>query len=326
MHASMSAEPYRIDVHHHFLPPEYLLALQRAGVSEPIPEVDFPVWDVEQSLAVMDRQGIATAMLSLSEPGVLFGTNALALTLARQINEYAAGLLQAYPQRFGAFAVLPLPDVDAALRETEYALDTLHLDGIGLLTHYQGSYLGDPYFEPLFAELNRRHALVFLHPSTPPSKDQPRFHLPPSLYEFPFETTRTVANLLYSGTLERYPEIRFILSHAGGAVPYLAKRLTFGPLIRASLKERAPKDVFTLLQRLYYDVAMSANPVTLTGLRALIDSSHILFGSDYPFMPESHLIKNSAELRAYEGFDASAVRLIERENALSLFPRLRQRQ
>src|SRR6266699_198629 len=128
MHASMSAEPYRIDVHHHFLPPEYLLALQRAGVSEPIPEVDFPVWDVEQSLAVIDRQGIATSMLSLSVSGVLFGTNSLSLTLARKINKSAARLLQAYPQRFGEYAVLPLPDVDAALRETEYALDNLHID------------------------------------------------------------------------------------------------------------------------------------------------------------------------------------------------------
>ena len=315
-------QPYRIDVHHHILPPVYSEALSQAGIIDPIPGVDWPNWDVNTTLAAMDRLGIATAIVSISEPGVNFAGEALARQLARQVNEFSARLMADYPSRFGAFAVLPLPNIDAALHEMEYALDVLGLSGVGLLTQYRGIYLGDPALDVIFAELKRRRAVAFLHPSTPPSKDQPMFGLPPSLYEFTFETTRMVANLLYSGTLDRYPNLRLILSHAGGTVPYLAKRLTFGPTITSSLKGQMPEDIFASLRRLYYDVAMSANPYTLPSLQALIDPTHILFGSDYPFMPESSGAENVAGLSQFTGFDQQARLFIERENALALFPSL----
>jgi predicted TIM-barrel fold metal-dependent hydrolase len=316
-------QPHRIDVHHHIIPPVYLEAMRRVGIADPIPGVDYPAWDVQTTLAVMDRQGIATAIVSISEPGVYFGNVALARDLARQINEFSARLVADHPQRFGAFAVLPLPDVEAALRELAYALDTLKLDGIGLLTNYRGTYLvGDDALDALFAELNRRQVVAFIHPSTPPSTDQPTFGLPPSLYEFTFDTTRMVANLLYSGTLDRYPNLRLILSHAGGTVPYLAKRLTFGPTIGSYLKARAPQNLIASLRQLYYDVAMSASPYALPSLQALVDPSHILFGSDYPFMPEPSVADNVAGLADYERFDQQAQWKIERENARALFPRL----
>lgn len=296
--------------------------MRRVGIADPIPGVDYPAWDVQTTLAVMDRQGIATAMVSISEPGVYFGNVALARDLARQINEFSARLVADHPQRFGAFAVLPLPDVEAALRELAYALDTLKMDGIGLLTNYRGTYLGDAALDALFAELNRRQVVAFIHPSTPPGTDQPTFGLPPSLYEFTFDTTRMVANLLYSGTLDRYPNLRLILSHAGGTVPYLAKRLTFGPTIGSYLKARAPRNLIASLRRLYYDVAMSASPYALPSLQALVDPSHILFGSDYPFMPEPAVADTVTGLASYEGFDQQAQWEIERENARALFPRL----
>lgn len=321
---SPSTSSGRIDVHHHIIPPFYLATMQRLGIANPIPGVDFPAWDVQTTLSVMDRQAIATAIVSISEPGVSFADAALARTLSRQINEFSAQLIADHPQRFGAFAILPLPDVDAALREIEHALDTLKLDGIGLLTHYRGTYLGDEAFDALFAELHRRRTVVFIHPSTPPSKDQPTFGLPASLYEFPFDTTRMVVNLLYSGTLDRYPDLQLILSHAGGTLPYLAKRLTYGPTIASYLKTRAPRDLFASLRRLYYDLAMSASPFTFPSLQALIDPSHILFGSDYPFMPEFRVAENVAGLVEYRGFDPQARQRIERENALKLFPRLQR--
>ena len=321
-HHTSFIQPHRIDVHHHIIPTIYLEALRRQGIADPIPGVDFPAWDVQTTLAMMDRQGIATAMVSISEPGVYFGNVALARDLARQLNEFSARLVADHPQRFGAFAVLPLPDVEAALRELAYALDTLKLDGIGLLTNYRGTYLGDAALDALFAELNRRQVATFIHPSTPPSKDQPTFGLPPSLYEFTFDTTRTVVNLLYSGTLDRYPHVRLILSHAGGTVPYLAKRLTFGPVIGSYLKARAPQNLIASLRQLYYDVATSASPYALPSLQALVDPSHILFGSDYPFMPEAGVADNVAGLADYEGFDQQARGKIERENARALFPRL----
>jgi 6-methylsalicylate decarboxylase len=315
-------QPHRIDVHHHIIPPVYLEAMRRVGIADPIPGVDYPAWDVQTTLAVMDRQGIATAMVSISEPGVYFGNAALARDLARQINEFSARLVADHPQRFGAFAVLPLPDVKAALQELTYALDTLKLDGIGLLTNYRGTYLGDAALDALFAELYRRQVVAFIHPSTPPSTDQPTFGLPPSLYEFTFDTTRMVANLLYSGTLDRYPNLRLILSHAGGTVPYLTRRLTFGPTIGSYLKARAPQNLIASLRQLYYDVAMSASPYALPSLQALVDPSHILFGSDYPFMPEPSVADNVAGLADYQGFDQQAQWMIERQNALALFPRL----
>jgi 6-methylsalicylate decarboxylase len=320
---SSNLQPYRIDVHHHILPDIYLEAMKQAGLQNPIPGVDYPTWDVNASLAMMNQQGIATAIVSISEPGVHFGDAALAQKLARQINEFSAHLISDHPQRFGAFAVLPLPDVDAALKELTYALDTLKLDGVGLLTNYHGVYLGDEALDPLFAELNRRRVPIFIHPSSPPAKDQLMFGLPASLYEFTFDTTRTVAHLLFSGTLDRYPDLRLILAHAGGTIPYLAKRLSYATTISPSLKNLTPTHLYDSLRRLYYDVAMSASPYALPSLQALIDPFHILFGSDFPFMPESSVAEAISELQKYNGFDHKERHMVERDNAHTLFPRLK---
>ncbi len=226
------------------------------------------------------------------------------------------------PGRFGAFAVLPLPDVDASLAELEHAIDDLKLDGVGLLTHYHGVYLGDLSLEPLFVEIDRRGVPVFVHPTVPPSKDQPTFGLPPSLYEFTFDTTRAVANLLYTGTLDRHPSMRWILSHGGGTIPYLAKRLTYGPVINSRLSERAPKNIIAALRSLYYDIALTANDFALPSLRALLAPSQILFGSDFPFMPEWQMAETVDTLNSYEGFEEDERDLIRCGNARKLFPRL----
>src|SRR5215467_13524935 len=211
-------EPSRIDIHHHILPAFYRTVLSDLGITvsggRPIPE-----WDLENTLALMDRHAIATAITSISEPGIYFGDETFAKDLARRCNEFSAQLIHDYPQRFGAFAILPLPDIDAALRELEYALDTLKLDGVVLLSSVDGRYLGDPLFDELFSELNRRKAVVFLHPTVPAINSALKLDLPPFLIEFVFDTTRAVTNLLYSGTLDRCPEIHFIVAHAGGTVP-----------------------------------------------------------------------------------------------------------
>jgi 6-methylsalicylate decarboxylase len=175
----------------------------------------------------------------------------------------------------------------------------------------------------VLAELSRRGVPVFVHPATPPSNRKFAFGLPVSLYEFTFETTRMVANLLYSGTLDRYPNLRVILSHAGGAVPYLANRLTYGPTINATLVDRAPRDLIGSLRRLYYDTAMSASAYALPSLTALVDASHILFGTDFPFMPEQTTIETIEGLSTFHGFDDADIGAIAERNALALFPRLR---
>jgi predicted TIM-barrel fold metal-dependent hydrolase len=316
----MTLEPHRIDVHHHVIPEVYLQALDRAGVSDPIKGVAYPRWSAEDDLDLMDRHGIRTAVVSITAPGVAFVDGAQAAHVARATNDAMAQLITDHPGRYGAFALVPLPDVDAALREIDYALDVLGFDGVGLFTNHRGTYLGDPHFEPIFAALAERDALIHVHPATPSATDQPGFGLPTSLYEFPFDTTRMVANLLYSGTLDRHPGLRIILSHAGGTVPFLAQRLTYAATINPQLRGRQPRDLLASLRRLYYDTAMSANRPTLSALTALVDTDHILFGTDYPFMPESTAAETIAGVQEFFGTDA--LQAVERGNAAALLPRL----
>jgi predicted TIM-barrel fold metal-dependent hydrolase len=269
----------------------------------------------------MDRQGIQTAFTSISCPGVYFGDIAFARELARRCNETSARLASDYPQRFGAFAVLPLPDTEAALLELEYALDTLKLDGVTLLASIDDKYLGDPAFDGLFTELNRRKVVIFVHPAVPPGSDVAKLTLPPSIVEFPIDTTRAIANLLYSGTFERCPDIGFIFPHGGGTVPYLAWRIALGEWL-PGMRERVPQGAIAYLKNLYYDTALSTTSHTLRSLQELVDPSHILFASDFPFLPEPVVAANFADFQSYDGFDEKDRRLIERDNALRLFPRL----
>jgi predicted TIM-barrel fold metal-dependent hydrolase len=320
----MDTKPYRIDVHHHIMPREYVEAAARAGITAG-GDFPFPAWSVETTLQFMDRRGIATAVTSVSAPGVHFGDDAAARALARTCNEVQARLVSDYPTRFGGFASLPVPDVDGALAEIEYALDTLRLDGVVMMASIAGRYLGDPAFEPVFAELNRRQAVLFVHPTIPPSSQGLGMAIPAAVIEFVFDTTRAVANLIYSGTLERYPDIKIILSHGGGTIPFIAGRLNVEKVV-PKLLARAPQGVPAYLKRLYYDTAISATPTALASLRELVDPSHILFGSDYPFLPEPVVGDMIDGLANFKGFDAGARRAIERDSALALFPRLRAAQ
>jgi 6-methylsalicylate decarboxylase len=300
------------------LPPDYLSALASIGITSsggrPIPD-----WDIQSTLALMDRYGIATAITSISEPGIFFGDETFRRELARRCNEFSAQLIKDYPQRFGAFAILPLPDMNAALCELEYALDTLKLDGVVLLSSVDGRYPGDSLFDELFTELNRRKAVVFLHPTVPAINSELKLDLPPFLIEFVFDTTRAVTNLVYSGTLERCPDIRFIVAHAGGTVPFLAYRIAMGQIMLPGV----PQGVLTYLKQFYYDTALSVNPNALRSLQALVNASHILFGSDYPFAPEVAVSLFVQGIQNFDGFDEQARKAIERASALALFPRFK---
>ncbi len=311
----------RIDVHQHLLPDFYLSALENRGLSNRGGR-PFPEWDTQSTLELMERHGIATAMLSLSEPGVYFGDAQFARDLARRCNEYAAQLIQKHPGRFGAFAFLPLPDVEGALNELAYALDVLKLDGVILLSNYNGHYPGDPLFDELFDELQRRQTVVFLHPTVPTYYDSLKLSLPAFMLEFVFDTTRAATNLLFSGTLDRCPGVRFILAHAVGTIPYLTTRIAAG----SAFIPGAPQGVIGYLQQFYYDTALSSSPYTLRTLSELVDASHILFGSDYPFAPEFTTMFTVRGIQTFDGFDEQKRALIERENMLSLFPRLQEKR
>lgn len=316
----MTEAPHRIDTHHHIVPPEYVRALADIGITGAI-GASFSAWDPETTLAVMDRNGIQTAITSISAPGVFFGDVDFARTLARRCNEISARLAIDYPGRFRALATLPLPDAEASLAELAYTADTLKLDGVVLLTNYAGRYLGDPVFETVFSELNRRRTPVFVHPTDPVAGNILGPHIPNFLFEVTFDTTRAIANLIFSGTLERYPDIPFIFSHAGGTAPYLALRIAGGTLFIPGAAEKAPQGAIAYLKRLYYDTALSASPYALSSLRELVDPSHILFGSDYPFASEFILDVMAKGLQSFNSFGVEELSAIERDNAARIFPR-----
>jgi 6-methylsalicylate decarboxylase len=310
-----------VDVQHHAIPPVYRAALEAMDIDSPVVGQSFPAWSPELSLGAMERVGIEMAVLSVSVPGAVGRDAAAVVGLAREVNESFATVIAEHPDRFGAFALLPLPHVDAAIREAEYALDVLRLDGIGLYSSVRDVYLGDPVLEPLMAFLAERAVPVFVHPNVPPHS-APSFGLPASVLEFPLETTRAVTNLLFSGTLDRHPELRLILAHAGGAVPYLAQRLTYGPTIAPHLRGQPPRDAIASLRRLYYDLGMSATPQQLRCLLELVDASHVLFATDFPFMPIEHALDNAAAFRNDPQLSEAQIDQIGRGTAASLFPRI----
>lgn len=301
----------RIDCHAHVHPPAYRAALG----SLPLPPTT-----LEGLQADMQRYEIDAAVVSVGPPGALLGEAADSGELARMANEGIAEVVRGRPERFAGLATLPLPDVDAALSELERCYDELSLDGVMLLSNVAGMYLGDPELEPLFAALDERDAYVFVHPGFPPHA-LPLRH-PVWLYEFPFETVRAVANLIYSGTLERHPRIRIQLSHLGGAAPFLAHRL-------ASLADRepeqaaqAPAGALGYLRRLYYDTGLANNAPALAATRAITDLDHIVFGTDWPYAalpPDGG--DPAPELDAL-GTEGRAV--VEARNVAALVPRLTQ--
>ncbi|MDD5224917.1 MAG: amidohydrolase family protein [bacterium] len=318
----MDAQLPKIDVHHHIVPREYVEALAGIGVTE-VAGRPFPEWSVENMLELMDRHQIRAAITSISAPGVYFGDEGFTIELCRRCNEFSAQLVKKYPERLGAYAVLPLPNVDAALKELEYALDILRLDGVALLSSVGRYYMGAPCYDELFAALNARRAVVFMHPDVSPESDKSTLKLPPSLVEFVLETTKAVSNLLFTGTIERCPAIRFILPHAGGAIPYLTLRLTLGQFW-PGLQEQVPQGIQTYLSRFYYDTAISAAPYALRSLQEVVDNAQILFASDYPFAPELATMATINGLETYDGFDEQALRSVFYDNALRLFPRFKK--
>lgn len=309
----------RIDVHHHIIPPAFFQEMDRRGLDK-VAGAPLPPWRPEDSIEVMDDNGIRTAITSLSAPGVYFGDKDGAVSLARACNEFAAGMRERHPGRFGNFAVLPTPFADLAAREAEYALDTLGADGVVLLGSTEGVFLGDPRYDELMAELDRRATVVFVHPNIHATSDQLGLGAPGFLLEFLCDTTRAAVNLILTGTLEKYPRIRWILSHSGGFLPFVAWRASLANAL-PEFAGNAPQGILEYIRRFYYDTALSPSPYSLASLRELVDPSHILFGSDYPFAPAPLVGVCCETLDASPIWDDDVKRGIDRKHALALFPR-----
>ena len=304
----------RIDTHHHIVPPSYVDWLARLGIDAGA-GVPFPRWSREETLEMMDRRGIETAMVSLSTPGVHFGDAAEARKRAREINELSAGLVRSAPARFGFFAFLPLPDVDGALAELEYAFDSLGADGVVMLANARGVYLGDPALDAVFDALERRRAVVFVHPSIPPGL-APVEGVPGYAADFLLDTTRAAVRLAGSGTLDRCPNLKIILSHAGGFVPYAAYRMGLAASPRRDLADGVAQ-----LRKFWFDTALSGSPTALPSLLAFARPGRVLYGSDWPFASEPIIAGFNG---MYESFpvDAAQRASIDRGAAETLFPRL----
>jgi predicted TIM-barrel fold metal-dependent hydrolase len=309
-----------IDVHHHFLPDVFYRATN--DVNNPVGGIKPAPWTKESTLSFMDDAGIDVAITSISTPGVHMGDDAAARDLARQVNELSAGLIQDRPDRFGAYAALPLPDVDGALRELEYALDVLKLDGVVLFSNARGIYLGDTRFRPLFDELERRGAVVFIHPTSSPDAAARTLGLPDTLIDFTADTTRAVAQLHYNNTFARTPNVKYIISHAGGTIPFLAARFSVVDEMNVIPGGEERGTAADTLRRLHWDTAVSWRPAVLQMLRSVVGVDRVLFGSDYPYLRRDLAVACRHEVATSAEFNSDESRAVMCGNALKLFPRL----
>jgi predicted TIM-barrel fold metal-dependent hydrolase len=314
----------RIDVHAHFLPDFYRHALIEAGEGQPDGIHALPEWDEESALRTMDMLGVRTALLSISSPGVHFGDDIRAADLACRCNDEGARLRHAHPARFGHFASLPLPDIEASVKEAIRALDELGADGIVLETNSGGVYLGDPPLEPLYAELDRRAAVIFIHPTSPACACCTRLSAasPQPMVEFMFETTRSVSDMVLSGVLDRHSNLKVIVPHAGAALPVLSERIEL--LLPMLAKEGTPKppSIVAALGQLHFDLAGAPVPHLLAALLSVADPERLHYGSDYPFTPAPICDTLARKLEKTPVLSEALRERIWRANAEALFPRL----
>jgi predicted TIM-barrel fold metal-dependent hydrolase len=308
----------RLDVHAHYLPEPYRQALERAGHAQPDGMPAIPEWSAEAHVALMDRVGIATSLLSISTPGVYVADDAAAPDLAREVNEAGRRAVVDHPGRFGLLGSLPLPDVDAAIAEIAQCIDHLDVDGFVLLTHVDGVYLGDPAWDPVFAELDRRGARVLIHPTSPVCWEHTSFGRPRPMLEFLFDTTRAVVNLVLNGVVARYPNLRLIVPHAGATLPVIADRVAAFSLI---LDVDPSVDVLRDLAGLHFDLAGMALPRQLPALLALTTLEHLHYGSDFPFTPD-FVVELAAGQLDGAGDPPGSLAEALRANTERLFPRL----
>jgi 6-methylsalicylate decarboxylase len=323
-------EPFRIDVHHHIFPAQFMANQERRNPKwgPQVPPVMVEGWTPQLACDALDQAGIATAIVQMkAAPGVWFGDVVAAGDLAREWNEYTAKMTRDFTDRFGMFATLPMPDVDTTLREIEYAFDVLHADGVQIMSHYELKYPGDQRFWPILEELNRRKAVVFVHPFyLPPSHDI----LPgvrPATIEFPFDSTRAILSVVLSGATSRFPDIRFIFCHGGGTLPMLAGRIIeLTKVIKGrwvgeledehELARKVPNGIEHELKRLYVEIANAYYLPTFAALHAFMPETQILFGTDFPFLSVGDHAEGLRKVAS-----AQTVHAIERDNALALFPR-----
>ena len=312
---------FTVDIQHHFIPDFYRAATEHDGYS--VGGVLPARWSQANALSFMDDAGIDAAIASISAPGVHLGDCAAALDLARRCNDFLAEMVRARPDRFGGFAILPLPAIDASLSELGRALDELGLDGVVLLTNALGHYLGEPLYRALFDELQRRGSVVFIHPTMSPDPSAHRLGLPDSLLDFPVDTARAVAQMHFNGVFAATTNVKFVVSHAGGIVPYLARRFAIIDEMAVIPDEDSTRgSAADTFQRLYWDTALSWSDPTLHTLRAVAGMDRVVYGSDYPYLRSDIAIRGRGELENSLELSDDERAAVLHGAAVTLLPRL----
>jgi predicted TIM-barrel fold metal-dependent hydrolase len=309
-----------IDTHHHLLPNFFWQATENANA--PVGGLAPLKWSKEASISFMDDAGIDVAVVSLSTPGVHTGDSAKARALARRCNEFSAELIHSRPERFGGFACLPLPDVDATLQELSYALDVLKLDGFVVFTNSIGVYLGDPSLEPVFAELERRKSVVYVHPNPSPDAAAHSLGLPDNLLDFPTDTNRAIAQMHYTNRFARTPSVKYIFSHAGGSIPYLAARFAIIDEMGFIAGGEERGTAAEMFRRVYWDTALSASDPVLHMLRDVAGINQVLFGTDFPYLRRDLAVRSRQKIVGSPELNDSERRAALGGNSSRLFPRL----
>ena len=319
---AQNAGPRAIDCHHHFTSPAWIKAMEKrdgqktAGFTTWFALPQLRPYSPTKDLEDMDREGVQTGMLSCTTPGIWFGDPDETVMLAREMNDYAAKMVSDHKTRFGLFALLPLPLIDPSLKEIAYAFDTLKADGVGLLTSYGNHWLGDPAFRPVMDELNRRGAVVYVHPTDAPCCQELFPGSQPGAVEYNTDTARTIFSLLYQNAATRYGNIKFIFSHGGGTLPFLVSRFEREEATLKNKQSILPRGLRYELRKFYYEIAQANHPGALDALLRLVPATQVLFGTDYPYRPAGEAVEG---LAAYKISPADR-QAIERENVLRLFP------
>src|SRR4051812_39197880 len=309
-----------VDLHHHVIPDFYWEASNEGGNAAG--GITPPRWSLDTAIAYLDEAQIDVAVPSISTPGGHFGDDAAARRLARGVNEDLAGIKRDRPDRFGAFAAVPLPDIEGSLDAIAYAFDVLELDGVSMLTNAGGSYLGDARFDPLFAELQRRGAVAFVHPTASPDPIAHTLGLPDSLLDYPVDTSRAIAKLHYSNTFARTPDVKYVFSRAGGTIPFVASRFAIVDEMNVIPGAQERERFADTLPRLYWDTASAFRDPVLHMLRSVAGLENVVFGTDYPYPRDAISIGGLRQLQNTAELDEDERRGVLGGSAARLIPRL----
>jgi 6-methylsalicylate decarboxylase len=307
-----AAKAHRIDVHSHFAVPSWVAELAKTNRLTP----GMRDWSLAKEIEDMDQGGVATAISSITTPGFENMGLEPSRRLARECNDFAAKMMADHKGRFGMFVSVPMPDIEGTLREIEYGMDTLKADGVALLTVYGDKWLGDASFAPVWQELNRRKAVVYTHPTGANCCRNLIKGIPDTAIEYGTDTTRVIAQMIYGGATQKYPDVKVIFSHAGGTMPYLMERFNF--LTRTQYAKQLPNGFAAEAAKFYYDTAQAFSPAAMSALKKIVPVSQIVFGTDYPFRTSAEHVVGLKECGV---FNAKEIAAIERENVLKLVPR-----